>query len=236
MIHTYPKRLWYVNEYLIPSMLEQGIKREQITVYNDEAGDGNLLACMKAFASCPYNLEGTWHLQDDVIISKDFKERTEWYDQGLVCGFSSAMYDGIDINKQGAVPRVRMWFSFPCIRIPNRWAIECADWVTKYVIGNPVYKQFWENGVNDDWAFRAYLKEFQKDCVALNIIPNLVDHVDYLLGGGSGKKERKEPVRAQFWKDYDLIQKLEQKLNRKTRQSKSTQKEKINVTVEHDSL
>ena len=213
MIHTYPKRLWYVNEYLIPSMLEQGIAKDQIIVYNDEVGDGNLLACMKAFASCPNDIGGTWHLQDDVIISKDFKQRTEWYDQGLVCGFSSERYDGNDKNKNGAVPRVRMWFSFPCIRIPNKWARECAEWVTKYIIGNPVYKQFWEGGANDDWAFRAYLKEFQRDCIALNIIPNLVDHVDYLLGGGSGKKKRVKPVRAQYWTDNDLVKELEEKLN-----------------------
>lgn len=212
MIHTYPKRLWYVEQYLIPSMLEQGIAKEDITVYNDINKDGNLRACMKAFASCPNDIGGTWHLQDDVIICKDFKQRTEWYDNGVVCGFSSSLYDGGENNKRGAVPRNRMWFSFPCIRIPNMWARQCADWVLKYIIGNPVYREYWEKGVNDDWAFRQYLKEFQRDCVALNIIPNLVDHVDYLLGGGSGGK-RKQEVRAQYWTDDDLVKELEEKIN-----------------------
>lgn len=212
MIHTYPKRLWYVEEYLIPSLLKQGIAKEDITVYNDINKDGNLRACMNAFALCPDDLEGTWHLQDDVIICKDFFKRTTNYDNGLVCGFSSKMYDGDTKSKIGAVPRSRMWFSFPCMRIPNKMARGCAEWVTKYIIGNPVYKQYWEKGRNDDWAFRSYLKEFHKDCVALNIIPNLVDHVDYLLGGGSGGK-RKEQVRAQYWEDDDLVEELENALD-----------------------
>ena len=211
MIHTYWKRLWYVEQYLIPSMLAQGIAKDNINVYNDEKHEGNLKACMSAFASCPNDLEGTWHLQDDVIICKDFKQRTEWYDNGIVCGFSSKTYDGDAKEKIGAIPRVRMWFSFPCIRIPNMWARECAEWVTKYIIGNPVYRHYWEKGRNDDWAFRAYLKEFHRDCTALNIVPNLVDHIDYLLGGGSGGK-RKEQVRAQYWTDDDLVTQLEESL------------------------
>ena len=212
LIHTYPKRLWYVEQYLIPSMLEQGIAKDDITVYNDEKGEGNLRACMNAFESCPDDLEGTWHLQDDVIICRDFKKRTEMYDNGLVCGFSSKMYDGDEKGKRGAVPRVRMWFSFPCIRIPNKWARQCGEWVKKYIIGNMVYERYWKKGANDDWAFRQYLKEFQRDCVALNIMPNLVDHVDYLLGGGSGG-QRKEPVRSQYWEDDDLVKALEKKLD-----------------------
>lgn len=209
MIHAYPKRMWYVEEYLIPSMLSQGIDRNNIVVYNDSNGKGNLRACMDAFGQC-LGAGGTWHLQDDVCICKDFKERTEWYDYGLVCGFSSALYDGSSKEKQGAVRRSNMWFSFPCIRIPNQWARECSEWVSEYIIGNPVYRHYWQGGSNDDWAFRTYLKEFHKDVVALNIMPNLVDHVDYLIGGGSRSK-RTKPCRAQYWdKDDDSVEKLEE--------------------------
>ena len=216
LIHAYPKRMWYVEEYLIPSMLKQGIAREDIRVYNDEEHAGNLMACMKAFASCEGD-GGTWHLQDDVAICSDFKERTEWYDQGLVCGFSSLLYDGDIEAKKGAVNRDNMWFSFPCIRIPNEWARECSKWVTNYIVGNFVYERYWKGGANDDWAFRKYLREFHKDCVALDIMPNLVDHVDYLLGGGSGGK-RKKPVRAQYWADPEIIKELEDSINGGTRE------------------
>lgn len=213
LIHTYPKRLWYVNEYLIPSMLEQGIEKENIEVYNDVKGEGNLLSCMKAFAMCKGD-GGTWHIQDDVCICKDFKERTEYYDQGLVCGFSSLLYDGDIEEKKGAVNRDNMWFSFPCIRIPNEWARNCAEWVTTQIIGNFAYERYWKNGRNDDWCFRQYLKQFHTDCVALNIMPCLVDHIDYLLGGGSGGK-RNKPVRAQYWKDNDIVLKIEESIGSK---------------------
>ena len=212
LIHAYPKRMWYVENYLIPSMLAQGINPEDIQVYNDEKGEGNLRACLNAFASVPEDQGGTWHLQDDICISKDFKIRTEWYDHGLVCGFSSLLYDGDIEEKKGAVKRENMWFSFPCIRIPNQWARECADWVSNYIIGNPVYERYWAKGVNDDWCFRQWLKTFHKDCIALNTMPCLVDHVDYLLGGGSGGM-RKKPVRAQYWDSEDLVKELEEKIN-----------------------
>lgn len=210
LIHTYPKRLWYVEQYLIPSMLEQGIQQEDIRIYNDTKGEGNLRACMAAFASCQGD-GGTWHLQDDILICRDFAERTEMYDNGLVCGFSSEKYDGNIKAKCGAVMRPEMWFSFPCIRIPNEWARKCSAWVLDYIIGNPVYRKYWEKGANDDWAFRQWLKTFQPNCVALNIMPCLVDHIDWLIGGGSGG-QRKHPVRAQYWKDNDLVEELKNAL------------------------
>ena len=215
LIHTYPKRLWYVEEYLIPSMLEQGIDKVDITIYNDSKGEGNLRACLNAFASCTED-GGTWHLQDDVCICKDFKERTEKYDKGLVAGFSSLLFDGDIEEKKGVVSVRDMWFSFPCIRIPNNYARECAEWVSKYIIGNPIYKKMWEKGVNDDWAFRLYLSNFHKTDRALNATPNLVDHVDYLLGGGSGG-QRPKPVRAQYWTDADVVEELESKINGRKR-------------------
>lgn len=212
MIHTYPKRLWYVEQYLIPSLLAQGVDNTSIIVYNDVNGDGNLVSCMKSFASVPDDDKGTWHIQDDVLVCRDFKKRTEENDYGLVCGFSSEKYDGNLDFKKGAVKRENMWFSFPCIRIPNKWARECSEWVTKYIIGNPVYEKYWKSGRNDDWAFRAYLKEFHNDCAALNIMPNLVDHIDYLIGGGSGGK-RTHPVRSQYFDDVDLVEELENALD-----------------------
>ena len=93
----------------------------------------------------------------------------------------------------------------------------CADWCLNYIIGNPVYDRYWKNGVNDDWMFRTYLKEFHKDCTALNINPNLVNHVDYLIGGGTGASKRKEHCVAQYWEDDSIVKELEEKLNGRTR-------------------
>lgn len=190
-------------------MKEQGISAEDISVYVDENHEGNLVSCLKSFLSCEGD-GGTWHLQDDVCICHDFKERTEQHDSGLVCGFSSEIYDGP--GKLGEVDRKDMWFSFPCIRIPNEYARESALWVNEYIIGNPVYERYWSKGANDDWAFRLWLKEFHRNDRALNINPNLVDHVDYLVGGGTGVKPRQFQVRAQYWEDNDVVAALEQKI------------------------
>lgn len=212
LIHAMPKRMWYVKEYLVPSMIAQGIDKESIKVYNDDKGLGNLRACMEAFLSVE-GYEGTWHLQDDVCICRDFKELTEKHDAGLICGFSSELYDGSSEAKKGLVTRENMWFSFPCIRIPDTWARECGQWGIDCIIGNPVYERYWKNGVNDDWLFRQYLKTFHAQCTALNMVPNLVDHIDWLIGGGTGKNAREKPCRAQYWKDEDIVKELEEKLN-----------------------
>lgn len=200
-----PKRIWYVNEYLIPSMIEQGIKAEDIRVYNDEKREGNLKACMKAFEMCT-ETGGTWHLQDDVCISSSFKELTEKYDTGIVCGFKSE-YDGT--QAPGVVPVQQMWFSFPCIRIPNHIANEVADWTMNQMFGNPVYKSWWDRGVNDDLFFRRYVWRNYPNETALNLDPNIVDHIDYLIGGTVNSNARIRQIRAIYFDDLPAVEKLE---------------------------
>lgn len=211
MIHTMPKRLWYVEDYLIPSMLAQGIDEENILVYNDSQYEGNLLACMHAFQEVDMSETGTWHLQDDVIISHDFKEVTEANNYGFVCGFKS-IYDG-EQAPSGKVPLNKLWFSFPCIRIPNRVALGCAKWVLHEIIGNPVYKEWWKTGVNDDMLFRKYIWQFYQSEVATNLAPNIVDHVDYLIGGTVNSSKRGKQIRSLLWKDEYLVDELAEKLS-----------------------
>ena len=209
LIHAVPSRMWYVNDYLIPSMLEQGIVKENITVFVDDKKMGNLRACMKAFSQVPED-GGTWHLQDDVIISHDFKEKTEQYDDGIVCGFASK-YD--NPNVIGQVNVREMWFSFPCIRIPNKIARDCATWCELYMLNNPVYSEYTKNGANDDWIFRRYIWDKHKTERPLNLVPNIVDHIDYLIGGQVREGiKRSEPVRSKHWTDEYLVEQLKEKL------------------------
>ncbi len=209
MIHAVPKRMWYVNEFLIPSMLEQGINDDDIRVHVDEKQEGNLRSCMHAFQEVDDREKTTWHLQDDVIISHDFAERTKKYCGSIMCGFKS-MYDGN--LPAGHVPIKSMWFSFLCIRIPNRVAKECADWVLRYIIGNPIYRDWWEGGVNDDMLFRKYVFQTYPDEFAYNLSPNLVDHIDYLIGGTVNSSKRIVQIRSKLWEDEYLVRELERKL------------------------
>jgi len=208
MIHTMPKRLWYVEQYLIPSLLQQGIYKNDIIVYNDIDKQGNLKACMNAYLQLPE--EGsTWHLQDDVVISHKFAEITCRLDKDIVCGFKS-VYDGD--KPAGQVHLSDMWFSFLCIHIPNKIARECAEWVLRYMIGNPIYKEWWEKGTNDDMLFKKFLEQHYSDIAVLNLNPNIVDHIDYLIGGTVNSSKRIKQIRSELWEDEDVVENLEKML------------------------
>lgn len=211
MIHTMPKRLWYVNDYLIPSMKKQGIEDSQILIQCDD-GRGCLESCMQGFDTVQGN-GGTWHIQDDVIIARDFKKQTEQHDMGIVCGFC-CMYDGELTG--GVVPVQDMWWSFPCIRIPNYIAKECAQWYFKYMRKNRVYEDFLKDGVNDDWIFRHFVWDHYGWMEAINLIPNLVDHIDYLIGGTVNSDKPIRQIRARYWDDEKLVDELEKQLCQNT--------------------
>ena len=123
MIHTYPKRLWYVNDYLVPSLIKQGIKKENIYIFNDSNKRGNLQAFLDSvdyIINFLPNEKGLWHLQDDVIICKNFKELSEMIDEEIVNnGFVNKWY--ANVEKSGRVKVKDYWYSFPCVYIPNKY-------------------------------------------------------------------------------------------------------------------
>lgn len=147
MIHSCNQRLWYVNKYLIPSMLDQGIRLEDIILFNDFLSVGNQASF---YNSCKYiknNLpedKGMWHLTDDVIISHDFYRRTRSVPNNLNirCGFVTNKFNPRNKKYIGAHPFSRCWRSFPCIYIPNKYAAGFIDWYDKYDPASEYYKQF----------------------------------------------------------------------------------------------
>ena len=211
MIHTCPKRKWYVDEFLVPSMIEQGIDSQDITVYNDENEDGHLMAFMNSWKQLKEG--GTWHLQDDIIISSDFRRMTEMYDFGVVCGFvnSYSEYAG-DI---GYVPVDKMWYSMPCIRIPNDIMKELVGWfVTSGV--QKKYKVHIRNRKHSDVLFWDFLKERHPDMNVLHLAPNIINHVDHLIGGSLiNEKRGKEPeeIMSLYWNEDCSILQLENELH-----------------------
>ena len=213
LIHTYPSRLWYVEEFLIPSMLEQGITRAQIKVWNDTEHIGNLRATMKSFSEIPMDGEGTWHLQDDIVISSNFKTMTERYNDGLVCGFCSRYSEG---RPEGYTNIRNMWFSFPCIRIPNNLARECAKWFYHGAINDEKYKKWITDRKYDDEAFKEFLRLKHPDTKPYNLVPNIVNHVDYLLGGSLVNTQREKIAVSLYWDEDNLVEELKKKLEERS--------------------
>lgn len=212
LIHACTDRLWYVQDYLIPSMKAQGICDHNIAIYLDENNEGCLESCMKAFLSVPIDNEGTWHLQDDVIVCSDFKERTEELgSERIVCGFC---YENDDRKKfVGKVSIKHLWYSFPCVKIPNKIARGCADWYFRYAKYAREYNTWVKLRKYDDSMFDIYLQDYHGDEQILNVVPNLVDHIDYLIGGSIVNNIRPEKeTHSMFFKDRFLIDELERKL------------------------
>ena len=208
MIHAVPERMWYVNDFLIPSLHAQGINK--VTIWNDAGHRGNLRSCMESFLSCDGD-GGTWHIQDDVLIAHDFAKRAADHDDGVVYGFCCEYFLD-DPGLTGTVYIPDAWHSFQCVRIPNEWARECAEWV---------FRRQWETesdnielpaleaaNKGDDGFFREFLQCRHGTGTVTNLKPNLVEHVDLLIGGSVLHKWRDYRPTAYYWNDKHLTAQL----------------------------
>ena len=215
MIHSVPSRQWYVDKFLVPSMLEQGISKDDIVIWCDTEKKGNLQSCMEAFKFCGDNpAKGTWHLQDDIIISRKFASTTKEHDYGVVTGFVVSEW-GPDWLKSGKQPVNQLWYSFQCIRIPDKVAGECANWFFTDVKFRRDYKYTSRIQANkhDDDFFLYFLEEKYPKHEVENLKPNIVDHIDYLIGGTLINSARQKTMyRAAYWEDEDLVEKLAREL------------------------
>ena len=217
LIHSCESRQWYVEKFIIPSMLEQGIKEEDIYNYVDTAKDGNLLAFIK---SCKKALEmwgedaSVWHIQDDVLLSKRFKEVSEMnFDKySVVCGFTCFYDDG---REAGEYPiKDNIWYSFPCVLIKNRILKPFVNWVDTFVWRDPQFGVWVRKKKGDDFIFRVYIESYHPKELCLNLAPNLVEHVDYLLGGSTVNMQRTMNARSQYWDENDLVEKLQEEISK----------------------
>ena len=214
MIHACLEREWYVVEYLIPSMVAQGIPDENIEVWLDKNRDGNLLSCMKCFAECGKRSGGRWHLQDDVVIARDFRERTEQHDSGIVTGFFHRSWQTLS-PKFGDVPAVFMFNSFQCIRIPDEIAGGCAEWFFNDAMYRDTYEEAVRINKMDDSLFYDYVVEAHGYDHVYNLTPSIVDHVDYLIGGSVINKTRDHLARSDAWQDESVVDELKDKLRQR---------------------
>ena len=192
-------------------MVAQGILRENIEVWMDRNGDGNLLSCMKCFQECGKRDSGRWHLQDDVVISSDFREKTEKYNDGVVTGFMRIEWQSLTPTA-GRVPAVYMFNSFQCIRIPDKIAGECAEWFFTDAAYREQYKEQVEINKCDDSFWYDFYVECHTEDYVMNLKPSIVDHVDFLIGGSVINKWRGHYARGDLWEDDEAYENLKAKL------------------------
>ena len=225
MVHCCNSRFWYVKDFVLPSMIEQGINPDNIFVYRDTNNIGNLRSfidsCNKSVSVCEkHNIDGIWHLQDDVVISSKFKEVTEKYDNGLVCGFTCA-YDNEPKPGLFRISEREMWFSFPCIRIPKSIMSSFVNWANTNLWQSKYFRGWVIRNKGDDLIFREWLYDNDRlqDTLQLNLSPNIVNHIDDLIGGTvvNPQRDKTQNTRSMFWEEDDVIQTLEDKLKEYSR-------------------
>ena len=213
MIHACPDREWYVNDYLVPSIIEQGIPPDDVAVWMDRNQSGNLASWVESCRSLKGIPGGTWHLQDDVLICHDFEERTRQNDGGVVCAFCHDLYEPHQLFILGETLPVNMWRScFPCIRIPNKIATDFAEWFDS-VENREDLQYYIRQGKCDDVIFHTYMEEEQGYCKVTNLAPHLVEHVDWLIGGSSINSWRCYVARGAYFYDDYLVDELAEKLS-----------------------
>ena len=64
--------------------------------------------------------------------------------------------------------------------------------------------------------FKAFVVDRFPDVEATLLDPNIVDHVDYLIGGSVINASRNKPVRSKHWNEEELVNELTNELRGRT--------------------
>jgi len=212
VIHTSPKRIDFVQGYMIPCFERYGIK--DIIVWNDVKMEGQLQAwtkCAEWIVMNKPDYEGTWHLEDDVVPCKNFKAIADSVSaegiivQGFVTNNPFADFKG----KTGKLPVQCLPYGMQCIYIPNFYLKGFIYFVDKYVNTGLYHKRQYDCGtLYSDNVFRGLVRKYCKDsCV--NILEDcMVEHIDYLIGGRSIKKQKFTDRRAIKFDNYEEVELL----------------------------
>lgn len=216
MIHACIEREEYVTNILLPSLTKQGIKRNEIHIWYDTEKWGNLKSFVESskwVAQTQDPKASIWHLQDDVLPSKQFREVAERGYVGFASGFCNELFDGERTNYIGVTTPNGMWFSFQCILIPNAVMGRFADWYENDCIPNNLLPEYVSTGKCDDSIFREYVMAHEARLPAINLFPNIVDHIDFLIGGTVINKHRQGEKRQAYWRDEALDEALTELTN-----------------------
>ena len=208
IIHSCDKRLWYVNEFLIPALHDQGIDP---IVHNDDEHKGCLWSYMRSFQRLKRTTEGTWHLQDDVMICRDFARIAQAHDSGIVYGFFHRHVNEADIT-EGYVPVMKAGYSFPCLRIPDALAVEFTEWFLIDAQYRDQYQRWVEEKKFADAFWMNFLREQHPELMVYNLKPSIVEHIDEYIGGSTINFWRDGWCHATYFDDAESIEQLKVKL------------------------
>lgn len=210
LIRACPRRMWYVERLLMPSLLEQGA---EVEVWNDILIKGNLKSCVESFAARKGN-GATWHIQDDVLICRDFVKRCEEITDGVAYGFANVKFTD-DVSQVGRVNVFNSWHSFQCVRIPDEYARDYAEWISSGAwkkVNNHELSILFDGNCGDDTFFHEFMLARHPSDIVTNMAPNVVEHVDFLVGGSILNKARCFWPRAHYWEDESLVDELRAKV------------------------
>lgn len=192
VIHCVPKRRKWVDGYIIPELKKHN---QEYIVYEDTKGDGNLKSFTKSLDKVKNIPKGCWHIQDDIYFASDFFERIDNFPRDmLILGFTTADWCR---GRFGTQSIRTAWLSFQCLYIPTKYVRGFKDYLKEDYNSN---KSLIDAGCYDDTLFHKYLMKHFKDDWCWNEKPNLVNHIDYLIGGTTLDKEFK-PHTALYWDD-----------------------------------
>lgn len=214
LIRTTTKRSWYVNNFLVPELESQGCGRRNIYVYVNDSGNLESFIQMCKFIVENYKWNDfIWVLQDDVYPCDNFHYITNKYSCTEANGFCS----GFDnIKNDGYVPMKQSWLSFQC---KNFRVDKIKLFLMWYDCRSEELRQYIRTGKMDDTIYNLFEQTFKNDYIN-NISPNIVEHIDYLIGGSIVNKNRTpedtEKLKSQNFEDKEKIEKLKEKLNEDT--------------------
>lgn len=86
--------------------------------------------------------------------------------------------------------------------------IEFIDWYDAFDPINEKYKKVlkeFQGSNDDDTLFLEFLRQTHPAIRTINIVPNLVDHIDYLIGGSVLFNRKQKINRACYLSETDKI-------------------------------
>lgn len=217
IMRSYIERRWYVENFLLPSMYNQGIKPEDIEVFEDDGTLGNLMGFVYVMDYIAKNHdpnEGLWHIQDDIVICKNFAEINQNANpKFLTCGFASSLGDGYEkVKKTGWQTMNNSWMSFQAVLIPNKYCAHFVKWFNDRVVKGGLFRKRYALNKPDDFFFHWFITHEYPDDLAYNMCPNIVNHVDNIVGAYCNPQNTGKNI-SYYWLEDDLISQLRKDVN-----------------------